>query len=70
MAFRASKDEIKDVRELFDEVDYALKKFKMKTGANNQYIAMLLGALMNDYRVNTSDVSSFKQGPTRPRRMS
>ena len=70
MAFRASKDEIEDVRELFDEVDYALKKFKMKTGANNHYIAMLLGALMNEYRVKSPDVSSFKQGPTRPRRMS
>ena len=49
MAFRASKEEIKD-EELFDEVNYALKKFKMKTGADNLYITMLLGALMNDYR--------------------
>ena len=60
MAFRASKDEIKDVRELFDEVNYALRKFKMKTGADDNYISMLLGALSNDYRVNTQDASSFK----------
>ena len=60
MAFRASKEEIKDVRELFDEVNYALRKFKMKTGADDNYISMLLGALSNDYRVNTQNASSFK----------
>ena len=60
MAFRASKEEIKDVRELFDEMNHALRKFKMKTGADDNYISMLLGALSNDYRVNTQNASSFK----------
>ena len=61
MAFRASKEEIKDVRALFDEVNYALKKFKMKTGADNQYITMLLGALINDYSVKTPNIENFKR---------
>ena len=60
MAFRASKEEIKDVRELFDEMNYALRKFKMKTGADDNYISMLLGALSNDYKVSRPDASSFK----------
>ena len=61
MAFRASKEEIKDVRELFDEMNFALKKFKMKTGADNLYITMLLGALMNDYREKTPNIEDFRR---------
>ena len=61
MAFRASKEEIKDVRELFDEINFALKKFKMKTGADNLYITMLLGALMNDYREKTPNIEDFRR---------
>ncbi|MCB4399309.1 hypothetical protein [Synechococcus sp. MU1625] len=61
MTFRASKEQLKDVRELFDELDYSLRKFQMKTGADNQYITMLLGAVMNDYKIRTPDISGFNQ---------
>ena len=60
MPFRASKDQLKDVRELFDELEHSLRKFKMKTGADDHYITMLLGALMNDYRVKTPEIEAFK----------
>ena len=39
-----------ELPELFDNLNYILKKFKMKTGANDQYIYMILGALSNEYR--------------------
>ena len=61
MTFRTSKEQqAKDVRELFDEVEHSIRKFQMKTGADNQYIRMLLGALMNDYRVKAPKTSDFK----------
>ena len=60
MPSRASKKQLEDVRELFDELDHALKKFQMKTGADNQYITMILGAVMNDYRVKKPDISEFR----------
>ena len=44
----------------FDELDHALRKFQMKTGADNQYITMILGAVMNDYRVKKPDISDFR----------
>ena len=56
----ASKKQLEDVRELFDELDHALRKFQMKTGADNQYITMILGAVMNDYRVKKPDISDFR----------
>ena len=56
----ASKKQLEDVRELFDALDHALRKFQMKTGADNQYITMILGAVMNDYRVKKPDISDFR----------
>ena len=41
-------------------MDYLIRKFQMKTGADNQYVTMLLGALINDYRVKTPKISDFK----------
>ena len=62
MTFMASKErQLKDVREFFGEMDYTIKKFQMKTGADNQYITMLLGALINDYRVKTPNIADFKR---------
>ena len=61
MTFRASKEQLKDVRELFDELENSLRKFQMKTGADNQYITMLLGAVMNDYKIRAPDISEFNQ---------
>ena len=61
MTFMASKErQLQDVRDFFGEVDHSIKKFQMKTGADNQYITMLLGALINDYRVKTPKISDFK----------
>ena len=61
MTFMASKErQLQDVRDFFSEVDHSIKKFQMKTGADNQYITMLLGALINDYRVKTPKISEFK----------
>ena len=58
----ASKEQqLKDVREFFGEIDHSIRKFQMKTGADNQYITMLLGALINDYRVKTPNISDFKR---------
>ena len=57
----ASKEQqLKDVRDFFSEMDYSIRMFQMKTGADNQYITMLLGALINDYRVKTLKISDFK----------
>ena len=57
----ASKEQqLKDVRDFFSEMDFSTRKFQMKTGADNQYITMLLGALINDYRVKTPKISDFK----------
>ena len=39
-----------ELPELFNKLDYVLKKFKLKTGANDRYIYMVLGALMNEYK--------------------
>jgi len=39
-----------ELPELFDALNYVLKKFKLKTGADNRYIYMVLGALMNEYK--------------------
>ena len=39
-----------ELPELFNSLNYLLKKFKMKTGANDRYIYMVLGALMNEYK--------------------
>ena len=40
----------RELPELFDALNYVLKKFKFKTGADDQYIYMVLGALMNEYK--------------------
>lgn len=40
----------RELPELFDALNYILKKFKFKTGANDKYIYMVLGALMNEYK--------------------
>ena len=40
----------RDLPELLDSLNYVLKKFKFKTGADDQYIYMVLGALMNEYK--------------------
>ena len=41
-------------------MDYSIRKFQMRIGADNQCITMLLGALINDYRVKTPKISDFK----------
>ena len=65
MTFMASKErQLKDVREFFGEVEHSIQKFQMKTGADNQYITMLLGALINDYRVKTPNIADFKRDAT------
>ena len=40
----------RELPELFDALNYVLKKFKFKTGADDKYIYMVLGALMNEYK--------------------
>ena len=40
----------RELPELFEALNYVLKKFKFKTGADDQYIYMVLGALMNEYK--------------------
>ena len=36
--------------ELYDDLNFLLRKFKMRTGADDKYIYMILGALSNEYR--------------------
>jgi len=61
MTLMASREQqLKDVREFFGEMDHSIKKFQMKTGADNHYITMLLGALINDYRVKAPKIADFK----------
>lgn len=61
MALMASKEQqLKDVRDFFDEIDHSIRKFQMRTGADKQCITMLLGALINDYRVKTPKIEDFK----------
>ena len=40
----------RELPELFNALNYTLKEFKIKTGANDRYIYMVLGALMNEYK--------------------
>ena len=47
----------KELPELFDDLNQVLRKFKKKTGANDQYIYMILGALSNEYRKRGLEVS-------------
>ena len=61
LTFMASKEQqLKDVRDFFSEMDHSIRKFQTKTVADNQYITMLLGALINDYRLKTPKISDFK----------
>ena len=46
-----------ELPELFDDLNQVLRKFKKKTGANDQYIYMILGALSNEYRKKGKEVS-------------
>ena len=52
--------DLRSLREFFEEIDHSIRKFQMKTGADNLYITMLLGALINDYRVKAPEWEDFK----------
>ena len=61
MALMASKEQqLKDVRDFFGEIDHSIRKFQMKIGVDNQYITMLLGVLINDYRVKMPKIEDLK----------
>ena len=47
---KLTEEERRLVNELYDDMNYLLKKFKMKAGFDNQFVCMLLGGLMNDYK--------------------
>ena len=47
---KLTEDERRNISELYDDLNYLLKKFKMKTGFDNHFVCMLLGGLMNDYK--------------------
>ena len=49
---------------LYSELNLLLKKFKMKTGANDSYIYMILGALSNEYKKKAVqlDEKTWKKG--------
>ena len=58
----ASKErQLKDVRDFFVEIERSIRRFQMKTGADNQYITLLLGALINDYRAKTPRIEDFNK---------
>ena len=61
---KLTDEERRHIGELCDDMNYLLKKFKMKTGFDNQFVCMLLGGLMNDYKTpeapKSNKTSAFK----------
>ena len=50
MTKKLTDEESRNISELYDDMNHLLKKFKMKTGFDNQFVCMLLGGLMNEYK--------------------
>lgn len=64
MTKKLTDEESRNISELYDDMNHLLKKFKMKTGFNNQFVYMLLGGLMNEYKTpeapKRNKISAFR----------
>ena len=64
MTKKLTDEESRNISELYDDMNYLLKKFKMKTGFDNQFVCMLLGGLMNEYKIpeapKRNKISAFR----------
>ena len=64
MTKKLTDEESRNISKHYDDMNHLLKKFKMKTGFNNQFVYMLLGGLMNEYKTpeapKKNKISAFK----------
>ena len=62
MVYHPSKAQLKnEIPELVDSVSRLLKDFQKETGADDRFVHMILGGLMNDYRFKAEPISkSFR----------
>ena len=51
-----------ELPELYDDLNFLLRKFKMRTGADDKYINMILGALSNEYRKKAVEIDESAWG--------
>ena len=51
-----------ELPELYDDLNFLLRKFKMRTGADDKYIYMILGALSNEYRKKAVEIDESTWG--------
>ncbi|QNJ03627.1 hypothetical protein SynPROSU1_02031 [Synechococcus sp. PROS-U-1] len=51
-----------ELPELYDDLNFLLRKFKMRTGADDKYIYMILGALSNEYRKKAVEIDESAWG--------
>ena len=52
MVYHPSKDHLRnEIPQLVDSVSKLLKDFQKETGADDRFVHMILGGLMNDYRL-------------------
>ena len=58
MVYHPSKAQLKnEIPELVDSVSRLLKDFQKETGADDRFVHMILGGLMNDYRFKEEPIS-------------
>ena len=64
MTKKLTDEDSRNISELYDDINHLLKKFKMKTGFDNQFVYMLLGGLMNEYKTReapkSNKISAFR----------
>tara|TARA_B100000482_G_scaffold190368_1_gene173414 strand:- start:1178 stop:1366 length:189 start_codon:yes stop_codon:yes gene_type:complete len=58
LVYHPSKAQLKnEIPELVDSVSRLLKDFQKETGADDRFVHMILGGLMNDYRFKAEPIS-------------
>ena len=58
LIYHPSKDQLRnEIPQLVDSVSKLLKDFQKETGADDRFVHMILGGLMNDYRLKQEPIS-------------
>tara|TARA_B100000925_G_scaffold58235_1_gene38717 strand:+ start:864 stop:1061 length:198 start_codon:yes stop_codon:yes gene_type:complete len=60
LVYQPSQSQLKkEIPELVDSLSRLLQDFQKETGADDRFVHMILGGLMNDYQIKNEPVSRY-----------
>jgi len=60
LVYQPSQSQLKkEIPELVDSLSRLLQDFQKETGADDRFVHMILGGLMNDYQIKNEPVNKY-----------